>query len=245
MRTLRAVAFYLWWATSVAQSQTELPYATLLGATIELQPSKARFTIPQNWIELYHDGSFNNLHLTREQLERVREPDNMGWDKSCAKIVNAILPFQNCAVHAGGDGWGAEDRVHGDVQMRAYIGQWSIGTIRRLVKEQGLAVAKTVAAEAWQSKARDLGARNSREQDLPAPLETLDKETLEEERVGEWHRSRVSCPLWNVDYGGTGNVDFYSRIDGRQTVVLVFMYSSGANQSVFISPIIASFKPGK
>jgi hypothetical protein len=226
-----------------ARSPGDLPHAILAGERIELVPAKMSFVIPHNWLALYQNENFNNLQLTRSQLERSRQPTAPGWDAQYAKIVNAVLPFENCAVHAGGDGWAENSRVHTDVQMRVYVGQWSVDNVTLWVRKRGLPIARAVATDAWQSKVSRSGTSKVRQGDLVTPLESSEKESLIEESMGEWHRSRLSFPLWNIDYGGIGIVDFYTRGFGQETVVLVFMHVLGANQEVFIAPIVASFKP--
>lgn len=217
-------------AISTGHSEAPLPYARLVDHTIELEPSKATFAIPQNWFDLYHNEHWNNLHLTRKELERVKEADNAQWDAEYAKIVNAVLPFENCAVHAGGDGWGSESVTYGDVQMRVYVGKWSILEMKRLVKEKGFPVATAIAMKMPEEITK-----------ITPPLRA-EREVLKEEVIGEWQRLRIALPLRYDDYGGVGTVDFYVRIFRDETVVLVFMFASGAGQAVFIPPIVSSFK---
>jgi hypothetical protein len=229
----KAALAWLCLAVSFASPATDLPYARLTGETIELMPWGMSFIIPQNWLDLYYKEHFNNLHLTREQLEKVRNADNAEWDGDYARIVNSVLPFENCAVHAGGDGWGKDGCSHSDVQMRVYVGNWSTPDVKKLIDENGFSIARMIADENRQKM--KIAVKGG------VPLEPT-REVLKPEVVSEWHKFGIALPLWYDDYGGEGNVDFYIRLFGHDTVVLVFMYASGAGQAKFIEPIVASFK---
>jgi hypothetical protein len=93
--------------------------------TVAIQPSGVTFTLPESWLKW--NGQFkNNLHFTREELARVQDADEKcEWDHEYAKIVNALLPFDRCAFHGGGEGWGHDGVSFDDVQMRAYVGSWA------------------------------------------------------------------------------------------------------------------------
>jgi hypothetical protein len=40
------------------------------------------------------------------------------WDSEYASVVNASLPFEDCAAHVGGEGWGWQGLSFGDLQVR-------------------------------------------------------------------------------------------------------------------------------
>ena len=73
-----------------------------------------------------------DLHLTRKELEQRKGcADNVQWDAEYAKIVNAVCYHcfrrTHCAVHAVRRHWDAKKHAaFGDIQMRVYIGNWSI-----------------------------------------------------------------------------------------------------------------------
>lgn len=172
------------------------PHATIQDTTIALQPSGATFTIPQMWVEWFQRHG-NNLHLTRAELEQVQV--GVGeWDTQFGHIVNATLPFAQCSAHLGGEGWGADSVSYTDVQMRAYVGTWSLDQIRAQVEDAGVAAASTFSPEV---------STDFTQQDA-------------------WQIHSLSFPLWFGDYGATAKLDFYARVVDQQTVVLVFMYSS-------------------
>lgn len=217
-------------AVSVAHAEPKRIYAKLLDHTVELQPSKAAFAIPQRWIDLYHNEHLTNLHLDREQLEKVRYAGNAEWDSVYAKIVDAVVPFDNCAFHGGSDGWGNKSSLYTDLQMRVYVGEWPVADIYRTVEVKAVAVAKAICKD------------STSQPPVASGPEELLKDSLRRDRIGDWDRLRVALPLFYYDYGGIANVDFYVRSFGHDTVVFVFMYSSGAFETTEIQTIVNSFR---
>jgi hypothetical protein len=106
-------------ATSTSQKDTSVPFATRDFTTITLHPSGFTFKVPVDWVDWYAKHG-NNLHLSRDQLARVEKPDQDEWDREFARICNASLPFDRCAAHVGGEGWGDDARSFGDLQVRVY-----------------------------------------------------------------------------------------------------------------------------
>jgi hypothetical protein len=206
----------------------EPPQATFSGTTIRLEPSGATFDLPDDWIEWYRDRH-DNLHLNRAELQKVKDAIAY-FDADYARVVNAVLPFESCAIHAGGEGWGSESRSVADLQMRAYLGDWSLKTLQRLIAEKGLSTARNIShRETGMSTSKDILFRK--------------------DVVSEWHRSAIRFPVKyrdNVDevYGGA-NVEFYVRSFGADTVVLVFMYSDPCTQKKYMQTIFSSFKHPK
>src|SRR3972149_6742452 len=94
-------------------------HATREGRTIRLHPSGITLQIPQDWLE-WNAEVHNNLHLTHRELRKVRRGHGE-WDYEYARVVNAVLPFEHCAAHVGGEGWGWDAVSFGDVQLRAYV----------------------------------------------------------------------------------------------------------------------------
>jgi len=78
-------------------------YATREGQKIILHPSGVTLNVPQQWLE-WDERFHNNFHLTRDELEKVHNGEGQ-WDTEYAKVVNAALPFTDCAAHVGGEGW--------------------------------------------------------------------------------------------------------------------------------------------
>ena len=171
------------------------PSARLGGDRVTLLPSGDSFRIPKSWLDWNH-RFHNNLHLSRRQLEEVR--DGAGeWDREYGAVVNAVLPFDSCAAHLGGEGWGRDGVSFGDVQMRVYTGAFDPGAIRA----GALASGRARAAQFFRSIEVDSAT------------------------VGGWQMTRLQWLAWYGDYGGTAHVEvLVSQHDGRSTVV-VFMYA--------------------
>jgi hypothetical protein len=94
------------------------PSSTLDGMSIVPNDAGVRFDIPAEWIS-WNERHANNLHLSRAELEAVRE--GMGeWDTEYALVLATLLDFDQCSAHVGGEGWGMDAVSYGDLQVRAY-----------------------------------------------------------------------------------------------------------------------------
>jgi len=188
-------------------------YATREGRKIILHPSGVTLNVPQQWLE-WDERFHNNFHLTRDELEKVHNGEGQ-WDTEYAKVVNAALPFTDCAAHVGGEGWGREGSSFGDVQLRAYISTLSERTILASIRGDAFDTARQVA----------------RPFPTPAALAQLAPETsLKEDKEGQWRTSVIQYPLWYGDYGGVARIRFYVASIEHGTLVLVFM--GGENEQV-------------
>lgn len=177
-------------------------FATLKGRTIELYPSHVTFQIPQGWLEW--DAQFhNNLHLTHRQLRNVRVGHGE-WDSEYGSVVNAALPFDECAVHVGGEGWGWSGASFGDLQVRAYIATRPTDQILAAITTSGFTTAQRTAErqDGW-------AAGN--------------KASLSTSTYGKWQHVEITYPLWYGDYGGSAPINFYIRDIGQYRLALVFM----------------------
>ena len=54
------------------------------------------------------------------------------------------MPFEDCAVHVGGEGWGAEGGSFGDLQMRGYLSDQSKLLLEKRISERGIAAARAL-----------------------------------------------------------------------------------------------------
>jgi hypothetical protein len=175
-------------------------YATRQERTIYLHPSDVSFQIPQDW--LYWDTEFhNNLHLTHRALEKVRFGAGE-WDTEYGDVVNSALPFEYCAVHVGGEGWGREGVSFGDLQLRAYVTDLSSAEILRRISGPAFATAKKLSTGNFYGSGQvqtDIGEE------------------------GPWRRAVIRYSLFYGDYGGIANVEFYLRPVSKYQLVMVFM----------------------
>ncbi len=137
------------------------------------------------------------------------------WDTEYGKVVNAALSFDDCSVHVGGEGWGAESGSFGDLQMRGYLSNLTEKQLEKQISENGFAAAAALR--------KDAGAH---------PV-------IERNKVGEWDRIVITYLLWYGDYGGMGHVEFYLRSLNEHTAVLVFMHAGG--QEGTIQQMLQSF----
>jgi hypothetical protein len=179
----------------VCSPNKSLPCSTLEGRSVHLVPSGLRFDVPRAWLD-WQVNSHNNFHLTRWQLYKVKSGFGE-WDSEYAQVTNAVLPFEMCAVHAGGEGWGFGGVSFDDLQLRVYVGNWVLADLKHRIATDGLNQANRVAKHARSSSAIH----------------------------DSWQLDAISCEVFYGDYGGTAHVDFYSRVHEGKTVVFVFMYA--------------------
>lgn len=172
------------------------PSSILRGNEVIAEPSGVSFRIPQQWLD-WNQQFHNNLHLSRAQLESVRDATG-DWDHDYASVVNEILPFDSCAAHVGGEGWGRESVSFGDLQMRVYTGTFDSEKIRNAVLESGKSMAGRISRPVKADSAT----------------------------IGDWAETKLEWQAWYGDYGGVAHVDvLISQSEGRSTII-VFMYSS-------------------
>ena len=135
------------------------PIALLKGRIVILKPSRLAFRIPQAWLDRYDappaypfpnmretasdpkelDRRYapkDNLHFTRQDLENGKSGEGNEWDVTFARLVNDILPFDNCVFHGGGEGWGLQGHSFADLQMRVFVGSWGPDAIPKLVQDR-------------------------------------------------------------------------------------------------------------
>lgn len=167
-------------------------YATRDGRNITVQPYSVSFRVPQQWLE-WNDQFHNNFHLGAD-LKDVRNGGGE-WDTEYAQVVNAALPFEYCAIHAGGDGWGKQGSSFADVQMRVYDTPFTNENVLNGIRGGAFNAAKRISSKSEIVEARD----------------------------PEWQSAEVNYFLWYGDYGGTARVRFYLHPVGSHTIVFVFM----------------------
>lgn len=188
-------------------------FATRSGQTIQLHPSGITFQVPQDWLEW--DAQFhNNFHLSHRELRSVRIGHGE-WDSEYGSVVNASLPFEHCAAHVGGEGWGWQGVSFGDLQVRAYVTSLSAEDVLLRVKMQGFRAAENIAEG---------------QDGFAAGGKALFSASTEQ----GWQQATIAYPLWYGDYGGTAPIDFYVRNAGRYRLGLVFMGRGGENEKASI-----------
>jgi len=133
------------------------------------------------------------------------------WDSEYGFVVDASLPFDDCAAHVGGEGWGWQGVSFGDLQVRAYVTSLSAEDVLLRVKTQSFSVAQSIA---------------ERQNGFAAGAKAGFSTSTEQGR----QQAMITYPLWYGDYGGTAPIDFYVRNAGRYRLVLVFMGRGGENE---------------
>jgi hypothetical protein len=208
----------------VAQQNAALPSAALSGRTITLQPSGATMQIPDAVLLATRTRSGGRVarftaHLSRPDLERHVKPVVADeWDGPYNGILNAVLPFEACAVHFGTEPFGPDGGSFFDLQARAYVVDGPAKPILDRIATEGLGHAK------------------GKERFPDAAITT-------EAPAGVWNVTTLGFTMNRADYRASGRVDFYTREFGRQTVVLVFMHSPNARLpwAATIEEIVKSF----
>lgn len=217
MRLLTSAILALLLLSSCRRGETFAPdaqrYSTRDGQRISLHPSGVSFLIPPPWLEWY--GRFqNNLHLSRDELDRVRNGDGE-WDTEYGNVVNSALPFSDCAAHVGGEGWGKEGSSFGDIQLRAYLTNLSEQEIMAKIHGQAFDSARRAA--------RSLLAAH-------ALAELASGTSLTDGNEGRWRKYVIQYPLWYGDYGGMARVRFY--VASIESGALVFVFMGGEDEEV-------------
>ena len=187
------------WPPSSARGEREAgrrPAARLEGARVTVVPSGANFLVPEAWLVRARAGT-SNLHLTRASLDSVRDASGE-WDREYAAVVNGVLPFDSCAAHVGGEGWGRAGTSFADLQARLYIGAFDPSLVRAAV----LTTGRAAAAAYFHPVSVDSG------------------------QTGAWARTSLRWEALYFDYGATANVEVYTKSRGQETAVLVLMFSS-------------------
>ena len=108
------------------------PYSILEGRTVKIMPYGATFVLPEAWISPTYGGK--NLFLSRDELASISQP---AWGNE-SRVMNSVLPFSDCAVHAGERGWG-----NGTVsdQARVYVLEMTPDEVATRIERDGLATS--------------------------------------------------------------------------------------------------------
>src|SRR5215813_7467860 len=189
-------------------------YASRQEATIYLHPSNVSFQVPREWLG-WNAEFHNNLHLTHRELQKVRFGAGE-WDYEYGAVVNSALPFEYCAAHVGGEGWGREGVSFGDLQVRAYVADLASQEILRRISGPALETAKKLASG-------DFGE--------PGKVQT------DVSKDGPWQRDVIRYSLFYGDYGGMANVEFYVRPVSKYQLIMVFMGSNEAEKQSILRSV--------
>ncbi len=123
-----------WSLTHSAEKQS--PYSQLNGRTITVMPIGLTFDIPESWTKQIYKKS---LFLSWDDLNEVNKPAIPDFERETSAVLDTVVDFRNCAVHAGEKGWNVG--VVSD-QLRLYLSNEKTETILERVEKNGLAIAK-------------------------------------------------------------------------------------------------------
>jgi hypothetical protein len=195
--------------------------AEVSGRTVRLAKVGATFRVPASWVERSeiekamgeeYSPLWKRMYYSPAELKGV-EHGSGEWDTEYAEVINAVVPFESCVIHAGDESWGRGACSFGDIQMRAYVGDWDQTVLRQFAEQKGVSAAK----------------RFSEEVRVSASVK------------GVWNLASIHFRLSYGDYGGTTAVDIYSRHCSSSTVVLAFMHCSDLLHQKRIDEILESF----
>lgn len=178
---------------------SELPYSVLEGNTVRIHPYGTTFQIPEDWITP-HSHSVKNLHLSRRDLRKLYWND--GNDAEDAQVINAVLPFENCAAHFGDRDWG--NYFWNDLQGRAYIVDLTPEELAEAIETRGLMEASSVFEHA----------------------------SLSFGKVGPWRKLTLEIMDAPTHFILMKNLDFYHQRFGDKTVVFVFLHPGGFDPTI-------------
>jgi hypothetical protein len=177
------------------------PYSVLEGNTIRIKPYDATFQIPETWlIPITLPEPAQNLYLSRKELDRIFW--KQGRDEEDAQVINAVLPFEDCAAHVGDRDWG--NYFWNDLQARVYIVDLTPEEITKRIADGGLTKARSV----FEGVLFRLG------------------------HSGDWHKVTLQIMDAPADFILMKDLDFYYRPMGMKTVVFVFLHSGGFQPTI-------------
>jgi hypothetical protein len=203
-------------APTIKPHTAKSPFATRQGSTIVLRPSGLQFQVPKDWIDWY-DQFGNNLHLTAKELDQVGHGAGE-WDDEYARVCNAVLPFDRCAAHVGGEGWGKNAVSYDDLQLRVY-------DLDDPVKK----VEESIAGQTPDQIGKLIGGS--------VQVQQSDKDG--------WRRIVFSYARFYHDYGATAHVDIRLKQVGATVIAFVFMYTDYQSHERTITDMLQSVEASK
>lgn len=177
------------------------PYSVLEGSTVRLRPYNATFDIPGSWLAPKPVPTpAKNLHLSRQDLSELYWND--GRDAEDARVINSVLPFEDCAAHVGDRGWG--NYLWNDLQARVYVVDLTPEEIAVRIEERGLEQA----------------------------LNVFEGASLTKEERGGWQKLTINITDAPTHFILMKDLDFYYRSFGNKTVVFVFLHAGGFDETI-------------
>jgi hypothetical protein len=199
--------------------------ARIANGRLIIEPLGSSFEIPPTWLEPQpkgygagqdcetHSPLSSRTHISRESLQQLSNATGP-WDKEFSNVVDSVLPFASTVAQVGAEGWGAESKCFGDLQVRVYVSELAVDSIARQVRTRGQQTANRF---------------------FPT------KATEEADSLG-WRIQKLQWDAFYYDYGAPTYVEFLSRRIGTKTLTLVLMYSIGRKPELDREIILSSFR---
>jgi hypothetical protein len=174
-----------------------------------VEPLGSSFQIPQRWFEPQatryfpdqgcdsHSALAARFHVGREAVSRLAHATGP-WDTEFSNLVDSVLPLTSAVAQVGAEGWGAESKCFGDLQLRVYVSDIPIDSVRSRAETRGLRTANRF---------------------FPSKI------AQETDTLG-WSIQKLAWDAFYFDYGAPAYVEFLSRRINGRTLTLVFMYST-------------------
>jgi hypothetical protein len=169
--------------------------AIVAGRSVVIEPYDISFSLPSSWLQWYQQFG-NNIYASKRELRRSRYGEG-AWNFDYTRIVNALLPYDRCVLHAGSDGWERRSPGSGRLQIRVYVGNFDLGEIGKDVKNDGLRIARSLGKNAAVSSGQLAG----------------------------WPRISLSYYAWYGDHGANARIDFCARQFADTSLLVVLMYA--------------------
>jgi hypothetical protein len=181
---------------SLARALSTPAQAIVSGQAVVIKPYNISFSLPASWLE-WQEQFHNNIHSSRRELHSTKYAEGE-WDFEYARIVNALIPYNTCVLHAGGEAWGRRSVSFGDLQVRLYLGDFHIEQVESDVRTHGSRIAQKLGKNVEVTR----------------------------DQLAGWPRVSLTYDLWFDDYGGKARIDFCLRRVNNVSTLFVLMYCS-------------------
>ena len=136
------------------------PFSTIDKNKITIKPFNASFDIPEKWLEYTRE---KNIYLNCSELEKIDFEYGINFDEEDGQVMDAVIPFENCAANFGDKGWGNGN--WNDIQGRVYVTNLTLNEVGEKIEKNGFNKASSVFEKAsvknseyndWQHKSLEV-----------------------------------------------------------------------------------------
>lgn len=168
------------------------PYSVIDKNKITIKPFDDSFEIPEKWLEYTRE---KNIFLDCNELNNVKTEYGGGFDYEDNQVINASIPFKDCAAHFGDKGW--DNHLWNDLQGRVYMTDLTVSEISERIEKQGLNKAKNV----------------------------FEKASVESKKYGDWYYKSLDVLDAPTHFILSKEICFYYRSNKNKTVVFSFIHA--------------------